>query len=468
MDSVIGNTWMYLCLICAVLLWIVYHKLVHVYYVDLFRGICKEIFFSLFFGILLGTAIMKYPAVAVVFVGIIVLYLYSKRRKRTDDIRMQTEYSRMSNATAQKNAEPENNYRVDKFTFYSEVQAQSLVEPFQTNIGERIKIANTKYLKNVFSQMDVITSNPPLEIESLENVKNYIGRFLSGKELVYMILPDEKIVLADKGIITKNTNHGRPAEFLHYKQYVYLGQDFVTMASERHAEALCNFFRYVYLNEEAPENNESLVYTQVLAKLQSLPQEVATADEHFSTQKEYEKYVKMVKAKVLEKLKKDDPETYQQYLKKQSNKKEDFDNWQLRVGIGAIVVFVIKIFLSGLFSGIIPAIVVLIVGGIIGNHLEKKKYGETLKALPDFIRKVEEEDKKENIKKTGNVRVDEYEKILQSSFGVEYETWNEPNQSSDENVLNDDFDPERDAEIKKERTILTVILIVVCIIAIRL
>ena len=58
MDSVIGNTWMYLCLICAVLLWIVYHKLVHVYYVDLFRGICKEIFFSLFFGILLGTAIM--------------------------------------------------------------------------------------------------------------------------------------------------------------------------------------------------------------------------------------------------------------------------------------------------------------------------------------------------------------------------------------------------------------------------
>ena len=88
--------------------------------------------------------------------------------------------------------------------------------------------------------------------------------------------------------------------------------------------------------------------------------------------------------------------------------------------------------------------------------------------MPDFIRKVEEEDKKENIKKTGNVRVDEYEKILQSSFGVEYETWNEPNQSSDENVLNDDFDPERDAEIKKERTILTVILIVVCIIAIRL
>ena len=81
---------------------------------------------------------------------------------------------------------------------------------------------------------------------------------------------------------------------------------------------------------------------------------------------------------------------------------------------------------------------------------------------------MEEEDKKENIKKTGNVRVDEYEKILQSSFGVEYETWNEPNQSSDENVLNDDFDPERVAEIKKERTILTVILIVVCIIAIRL
>ena len=64
MDSVIGNTWMYLCLICAVLLWIVYHKLVHVYYVDLFRGICKEIFFSLFFGILLGTAIIEYSCAA--------------------------------------------------------------------------------------------------------------------------------------------------------------------------------------------------------------------------------------------------------------------------------------------------------------------------------------------------------------------------------------------------------------------
>lgn len=364
-------------------------------------------------------------------------------------------------------AENANRYRIEKFAFYTEAQAQSVVEPFKTEMGERAMNAYAQYIKDVVPKDNVVISNPPIEMKTLEDLKSVVGKVLTEKELVYMVFPAERLVVADKGLIIGNQNHGIPKEILHYKNYIYIGQSYITATSEEEARAIQRFLRKVYLNDDSVGVLDE-PYTGVLSRLQKLDPENSRQVEHYSSQKEYEKYVKMVKTKVLEKLKKDDPETYQQYLKKQSNKKEDSDNWQSRVGIGAIVVFVIKIFSSGLSSGIIPAIVVLIAGSLIGKCLEKKKYGETLKTLPDFIRKVEEENKKENIKKTGNIGVDEYEGILQSSFVGEYETWSEPNQSSDENVLNDDFDPERDAEIKKERTILTVILIVVCIIAIRL
>ncbi len=364
-------------------------------------------------------------------------------------------------------AENANRYRIEKFAFYTEAQAQSVVEPFKTEMGERAMNAYAQYIKDVVPKDNVVISNPPIEMKTLEDLKSVVGKVLTEKELVYMVFPAERLVVADKGLIIGNQNHGIPKEILHYKNYIYIGQSYITATSEEEARAIQRFLRKVYLNDDSVGVLDE-PYIGVLSRLQKLDPENSRQVEHYSSQKEYEKYVKMVKTKVLEKLKKDDPETYQQYLKKQSNKKEDSDNWQSRVGIGAIVVFVIKIFSSGLSSGIIPAIVVLIAGSLIGKCLEKKKYGETLKTLPDFIRKVEEENKKENIKKTGNIGVDEYEGILQSSFVGEYETWSEPNQSSDENVLNDDFDPERDAEIKKERTILTVILIVVCIIAIRL
>ena len=364
-------------------------------------------------------------------------------------------------------AENANRYRIEKFAFYTEAQAQSVVEPFKTEMGERAMNAYAQYIKDVVPKDNVVISNPPIEMKTLEDLKSVVGKVLTEKELVYMVFPAERLVVADKGLIIGNQNHGIPKEILHYKNYIYIGQSYITATSEEEARAIQRFLRKVYLNDDSVGVLDE-PYIGVLSRLQKLDPENSRQVEHYSSQKEYEKYVKMVKTKVLEKLKKDDPETYQQYLKKQSNKKEDSDNWQSRVGIGAIVVFVIKIFSSGLSSGIISAIVVLIAGSLIGKCLEKKKYGETLKTLPDFIRKVEEENKKENIKKTGNIGVDEYEGILQSSFVGEYETWSEPNQSSDENVLNDDFDPERDAEIKKERTILTVILIVVCIIAIRL
>lgn len=100
--------------------------------------------------------------------------------------------------------------KIDRFVFYKEVQAKTIEteEMYETKLGERIKEGTELYLIPSFDKSEIIKSNPIVEDKRIESMKSVIGGVLDKNELVHLILPNERIVFAEKGIIYNNCNHG--------------------------------------------------------------------------------------------------------------------------------------------------------------------------------------------------------------------------------------------------------------------
>mgnify|MGYP001275557613 CR=1 FL=1 len=360
-------------------------------------------------------------------------------------------------------AENANRYRIEKFAFYAEAQAQSVVEPFKTEMGERVMNAYAQYIKDVLPKDNAVISNPPIEMKTLEDLKSVVGKVLNEKELVYMVFPTERLVVADKGLIIGNQNHGIPKEILHYKNYIYIGQSYITATSEEEARAIQRFLRKVYLNDDSVDVSDES-YIGVLSRLQKLDPEKSSQGEHYSSQKEYEKYVKLVQNKVLGKLKNDDPDRYLQYLKKNKDTTDVSDLWKGIYIIAGIVMFFIKLFTVGFIMGVVAALVVILPGSLIRKILYGSRHKEMLSLLPDQVSRVIQENEKDSQKKTGNINVLEYETYLNESLEDEFESWTEtdiPTEEATEAV----FDPEEDKRKKTEKIVLTIILVVVFLFA---
>ena len=360
-------------------------------------------------------------------------------------------------------AENANRYRIEKFAFYAEAQAQSVVEPFKTEMGERVMNAYAQYIKDVLPKDNAVISNPPIEMKTLEDLKSVVGKVLNEKELVYMVFPTERLVVADKGLIIGNQNHGIPKEILHYKNYIYIGQSYITATSEEEARAIQRFLRKVYLNDDSVDVSDES-YIGVLSRLQKLDPEKSSQGEHYSSQKEYEKYVKLVQNKVLGKLKNDDPDRYLQYLKKNKDTTDVPDLWKGIYIIAGIVMFFFKLFTVGFIMGVVAALVVILPGSLIRKILYGSRHKEMLSLLPDQVSRVIQENEKDSQKKTGNINVLEYETYLNESLEDEFESWTEtdiPTEEATEAV----FDPEEDKRKKTEKIVLTIILVVVFLFA---
>lgn len=376
-------------------------------------------------------------------------------------------------------AENANRYRIEKFAFYAEAQAQSVVEPFKTEMGERVMNAYAQYIKDVLPKDNAVISNPPIEMKTLEDLKSVVGKVLNEKELVYMVFPTERLVVADKGLIIGNQNHGIPKEILRYKNYIYIGQSYITATSEEEARAIQRFLRKVYLNDDSVDvSDESYIGVLsrlqkldpekssigVLSRLLKLDPEKSSQGEHYSSQKEYEKYVKLVQNKVLGKLKNDDPDRYLQYLKKNKDTTDVSDLWKGIYIIAGIVMFFIKLFTVGFIMGVVAALVVILPGSLIRKILYGSRHKEMLSLLPDQVSRVIQENEKDSQKKTGNINVLEYETYLNESLEDEFESWTEtdiPTEEATEAV----FDPEEDKRKKTEKIVLTIILVVVFLFA---
>lgn len=109
--------------------------------------------------------------------------------------------------------------RIKEFRFYLEMQEKFGSTNAKTDLGERIKQGEKLFLSPVFTDKELISSNPFIEDERLESIKYGITEVLTKEDLVYLVMPDMRIVFADKGMIYNNFNYGRPQEISLYVSY---------------------------------------------------------------------------------------------------------------------------------------------------------------------------------------------------------------------------------------------------------
>ena len=309
--------------------------------------------------------------------------------------------------------------RIKEFHFYLEMQEKFGSTNAKTDLGERIKQGEKLFLSPVFTDKELISSNPFIEDERLESIKYGITEVLTKEDLVYLVMPDMRIVFADKGMIYNNFNYGRPQEIRLYKNYIYFGQSYIQMPTTEKAEGFYRFLRYIYKGDMNGDGSRIDNYIKLLSELQRLPAEECTRNEHFSSQQEYAEYVGMIKENSFNKFKLTDYSNYCKY-EEMGTEIEEFENrcwnytkWSL-IAVG--IVFVIKMLeediLSGLLAGIITLIPLLIFFVIKYIRLSGKKD----EFAPDLVKKAIEESEKENYKKTGKLLVSDYVDVIDRTY----------------------------------------------------
>ena len=311
--------------------------------------------------------------------------------------------------------------KIKEFVFYKEVQAKTANtdEHYETRLGEKIKEGTALYLDSVFAKEEIIKTNPVVEDKRLEAIKYGIVEALDKNELVHMIFPDERIVFAEKGIIYNNFNYGLPTQRRLYKNYVYLGQCYITMPTEQKAEALYKFIKYISTGVKTEGSDRKTDYLVLLSELQALPAEDSQKIEHFSSQPEYTEYVNTVRENSFEKFKKVDSVAYQKYEELEVKNDElmdrltDYAKWMLCVAVGVGIVIWMR---EGIASGIVAALMEVVVYIVYACYKSCRVTYEQDKYVPQYINVVVEEGKRNNYDKKGTILVRDYADIIHKTF----------------------------------------------------
>ena len=245
-------------------------------------------------------------------------------------------------------------------------------------------------------------------------------KILAGGYFITGIIDRGWIVFAEKGIIYNNCNHGITTQIRLYKNYVYLGQCYITMPTEEKAEALYKFIKYITTGIKVESSERQENYLVLLSELQALPAEDSKKMEHFSSQQEYADYVSMVLENSFEKFKKVDPTSYAKYeeLETESDAMLDrmvlgYGKWMLCAALGVGVIAWIK---EGIASGLVAAFIEAVVFFVYVIIKWCKLSFKQDKYIPAYLNDAMEESKKNNDDKEGNILVCNYVDVIHKTF----------------------------------------------------
>ncbi|MDD7218386.1 MAG: hypothetical protein PUI16_00035 [Clostridia bacterium] len=312
--------------------------------------------------------------------------------------------------------------KLKNILFYREVQKKSVVEPFETEMGKRIDEGIECYLREIFPKQEIVIANPPLENQELEAMKETLGLVLKEKDMVYLVIPQMRLVIADKGLIYNNTLYKNPGNFCFHKSSVYFNQNCMITASREQAEGLCGFFTHIYekknlLSDDDSEDKpcEYKDYVKLLEKLQTLEEENSKKPQHFSSQPEYAQFVAKLSADAMKKFEETDPASYKKYQDlicedhEKNHREIKYVTWSW---ITALIVFVFIWVNIGFMRGAGCALIVGLPISIIAFFRSVGRDSRTSEVLPDTLREVIEEENRDNINKTGKIKVSDYLDII--------------------------------------------------------
>lgn len=204
-----------------------------------------------------------------------------------------------------------------------------------------------------------------------------------------------------------------------YKNYVYLGQYYITMPTELKAEALYKFIKYISTGIKTESSERQTNYLTLLSEIQSLQAEDSQRIEHFSSQQEYEDYVKMVFENSFEKFRKVDPINYEKYEKMEvelddlMERMSGYTKWMIIAALGVGIIAGVE---EGIVSGVVVAFIEAIVFVIYVAYKGCRVSFIQDKYVPTYLNEVRMENQRSNNEKKGNILVCDYMDVIHRTF----------------------------------------------------
>lgn len=259
------------------------------------------------------------------------------------------------------------------------------------------------FLNKIIIRKEEFEKNRQLFQKNLERV--------SSNELIVFAYHDyEKIIVTWRAIYLedKYETWGEIKSISIWENAVYFNQTAVEFSSQTARDSFLSIINYIIPEVKIYTPPK---YEDLLRRLQNLPEENSSQNCHFSSKKEYAFFIDELLEKKVREYRITNDEKYQQYLRIRQEK----ETKEKQVGISVLEVGAIIGICSLIVAGFWKAILIFIVVeciGLIGAayYLSRDEWNAYRKELlPDLLICLIDEQERSNIKKTGKIKVADYE-----------------------------------------------------------
>lgn len=252
-----------------------------------------------------------------------------------------------------------------------------------------------------------------------EIFKNVVERVNEGELILFAYHDAENVIVTWNAIYFNDTYIQWEAIKLLsiWKNTIYFNQTALVFSAESARDAFLNI-----INNFIPEVEiyYSECYPELLSRLQCMPNDVCTRNSHFSSKAEYSSFVnELLERKVME-YSSVNGDKYTKYLQiKQEKDEEEKKIWKTVLATGGVI-GLFSLFKWGFGIGILILILAEIIGVIAAEYyLTRDEWNEyRMELLPELLIQLIDEQKRSDIKKTGQIRVEDYETDFRYSLPI--------------------------------------------------
>lgn len=203
-----------------------------------------------------------------------------------------------------------------------------------------------------------------------------------------------------------------------YDATIYIGTYCIRFSSADKAKKFIEMIR-ILLDANQVKVKECTCYEELLAYLQNMQDEGnASQETHFSSQPEYEGFVKGLTKKGLEKLRQERPQHYRNYVKTEEDEKMLRQPATIAYIIQMVLIFFIRFLGVGFWNAIFNTLVWGVILGIAwlfyDSEMETRFEKEKEKYLPPELFALIKENRLTRIQKTGSIKIadlNQYEQL---------------------------------------------------------
>lgn len=306
-------------------------------------------------------------------------------------------------------------FYLDNVNEFAEYEHSSIVQKFIQNYSEDWSIS---VLGN-----DMIVRQSS-DKKFLKHKDSCEGEWFEGTPALFAIEDCTGVIVTGKDIIidTVRVAFNEILNVAIQADTVYIGKYCARFSSIDKAKKFLEILKII-LDSNKVRFEEYDSYEGLLACIQGVQNDGNTSKEaHFSSQPEYENFVKCLTEKGLKKVEQERPQHYRNYMQAEQDEKMLRQPAVIAYVIQMVLIFLIRIIFAGFWSAIFNTVLWGAILGVIlffyDSKIEERYEKEKEKYLPPELIALITENKLSALQKSGNIKIAELERYEQL-YGIE-------------------------------------------------